>query len=183
MDGYGLRSSDRWGQAAPLGGNLNTGTLTDIRLAEEVFDVCVVFPSTVGRRIKKKVCNCGSWSLGADIYTVIGSSFIGTGTHILPDTSPSLLRGVQQTKSQLSPWYIPHVSGCFASKQCSRGKTKLWEASKDLKANLATVFSVCNPEGEEESKQIHSLKFKSQWLRLELWRWHESVQITSWFRS
>lgn len=69
MDGYGLKKAltggNRWRR---WGGNLNTGTFTDTRHSEEVYGVCVVFPSTVERRVKK--CAAVDLEAGELIYTL-----------------------------------------------------------------------------------------------------------------
>lgn len=87
--------------------------------------------------------------------TVIGSSFIGAGTHILRETS---LRVAQLTKATLAVLYcacrVILLQNNAAEQQSIRKEVS------DLKVKLATRF--LSASQRQESKQIYTVTFKSQ---------------------
>lgn len=109
MDGYGLKKAltggDRWRR---WGGEFEYRDFYGhTPLWRGVWRMCGV-PQHC-RETGKKVCSGGSWSRGADIHTVIGSSFIGAGTHILPDTSPHTPSSATNNKPTLAVIYTASV--------------------------------------------------------------------------
>lgn len=112
------------------------------------------------RETGKKVCSSGSWSWGADIHTVIGSSFIGTGTHILHDTSPHTPSSSTNNKPTLTVIYTASV-WLFRFKPMQQKKNKsVGKQVRIWKQIWQPCFLSAIPKAKESQNRSIALNLK-----------------------
>ena len=141
-------------------GNLNTETLRTCAklkwcLMYVLYSVCQHCRETNTKFATMDLEDKGDLVMPRERSTVMGSSFIGAGTHILLDTS---LRVAQVTKATLTVMNCMCLVILLPNNTAEASQHR--EGREDLKVKLAARF--LSASLRPESKQICTFKFKSQ---------------------